>query len=176
MCSSNYLVATLGSSLGLKDGGLGQTLAVEVLRSVWILDMFYFCFVDGAGNWIYALCKLAKYYSTDLYPSPKDASKVQWTESTNALHVRESREKNKTKPVKDPQFWLPNSEVAINQDGGSHGWSGFRRYKNFGFRDAKLWIPVVHWRVGTLIYVSGVKESKLDQKCKRDHFEPRWYS
>lgn len=32
------------------DGGLGQALAVEVLRSGWILDMFYFYFVDGAGN------------------------------------------------------------------------------------------------------------------------------
>ena len=36
-------------------GGLGQTLAVEVLRSGWNLDMFYFYFVDG-WCWELNLC------------------------------------------------------------------------------------------------------------------------
>lgn len=52
--------------------------------------------------------------------------------------------------------------------------AGLRRVRVLFFRDAKLWMPVVHWRVGMLIYVSGVKESTLDQKYKCKHFQPRY--
>lgn len=47
---SGSLASRLFSQWRQVDGSLGQTLAVEVLRSGWILDMFCFYFVDGVGD------------------------------------------------------------------------------------------------------------------------------
>jgi hypothetical protein len=75
---------------------------------------------------------------------------------------------------KESQFFWTKMELPSSNMRSMMSIAGFGKNKGFGFRYVMLEVYAIHWRVGTWICVSGVRESEVHWQYKLESFQHRW--